>query len=174
MPTYEETCLSENQGIYTALFDSLKDSGITDLTNAYVTAQKLDERFAFENNNKEFLFPNFAVACDVLISKYYYKWNTLIQGFLKSSLPAGASTVTETVNSGGQTTTNNTSAYDTNDLIPTDSTKVDNNQTVTTTTHDITGMQFIISLYKNGSIYDIINRDIRHTLFSKIVDQGEF
>ena len=42
MATYEENCLSEQHGIYTALFDSLKDSGVTDLTNQYVTAQKLD------------------------------------------------------------------------------------------------------------------------------------
>ena len=85
-------------------------------------------------------------------------------------MPAGASTITETKNSGGSTTTNNVSAYDTSDLIPNDSTKIDNNQTVTTTTTDITGTQFIMNLYKNSSIYDIINADIRHTLFSNVYE----
>lgn len=172
MQTYEENCLSENHGIYTALFDNLKDSGATDLLNQYVTAEKLDERFAFENNDKELLFPNFQVACNVLIARFYAKWSNLIQGVLKTSLPNGASTITETKNSGGQTTTNNVSAYDTSDLIPNDSTNVNNDQTVTTTTTDITGTQFIMNLYKNGSIYDIINTDIRHTLFSNIVDNS--
>lgn len=169
MTTYEENCLSEQHGIYTSLFNSLKDSGVTDLTNQYVTAQKLDERFAFENNDKELLVPNFQVACDILISKYYTKWTNLIQSILKTSLPNGASTITETKNTGGQTTTNNVSAYDTTDLVPNDSTNTDNNQTVTTTTTDITGTKFIITLYKNGTIYDIINSDIRRTLFSNIV-----
>ena len=129
--------------------------------------------FQINNNDKEMLFPNLQAACDVLIARFYAKWNNLIQGVLKTNLPSGASTITETKNSGGQTTTNNTSAYDTTDLVPNDSTNIDNDQTVTTTTTDITGTQFILSLYKNGSIYDIINTDIRHTLFSQIVDNAE-
>ena len=170
MHTYEQNALAENHGIYTALFDSLRDSGVSDLTNQYVTAQKLDARLAFENNTKELLFDNFQTACDVLLAKYYSKWVNLIKGVLKSNLPAGASTITETKNSGGNTTTNNVSAYDTSDLIPNDSTTVDNNQTITTTSTDITGTQFILNLYKNGSIYDIINEDIRHTLFSNVYE----
>ena len=170
MHTYEQNARAENHGIYTALFDSLRDSGVSDLTNQYVTAQKLDARFAFENNQKELLFDNFQTACDVLLAKYYSKWVNLIQGVLKSNLPAGASTITETKNSGGSTTTNNVSAYDTSDLIPNDSSTIDNNQTVTTTTTDITGTQFIMNLYKNSSIYDIINEDIRHTLFSNVYE----
>ena len=170
MHTYEQNARAENHGIYTALFDSLRDSGISDLTNQYVTAQKLDARFAFENNQKELLFDNFQTACDVLLAKYYSKWVNLIQGVLKSNLPAGASAITETKNSGGSTTTNNVSAYDTSDLIPNDSSTIDNNQTVTTTTTDITGTQFIMNLYKNSSIYDIINEDIRHTLFSNVYE----
>lgn len=171
MHTYEQNALAENHGIYTALFDNLRDSGVSDLTNQYVTAQKLDARFAFENNQKELLFDNFQLACDVLLAKYYSKWVNLIQGVLKSNLPAGASTITETKNSGGSTTTNNVSAYDTSDLIPNDSSTIDNDQTVTTTTTDITGTQFILNLYKNSSIYDIINADIRHTLFSNVYEQ---
>lgn len=171
MHTYEQNARAENHGIYTALFDSLRDSGVSDLTNQYVTAQKLDARFGFENNQKELLFDNFQLACDVLLAKYYSKWVNLIQGVLKSNLPAGASTITETKNSGGSTTTNNISAYDTSDLIPNDSSTIDNNQTVTTTTTDITGTQFIMNLYKNSSIYDIINEDIRHTLFSNVYEQ---
>ena len=170
MHTYEQNELAENHGIYTALFDNLRDSGVSDLTNQYVTAQKLDARFAFENNQKELLFDNFQLACDVLLAKYYTKWVNLIQGVLKSGLPAGASTITETKNSGGSTTTNNVSAYDTSDLIPTDSSTIDNNQIVTTTTTDITGTQFIMNLYKDSSIYDIINTDIRHTLFSNVYE----
>ena len=170
MHTYEQNVRGENHGIYTALFDSLRDSGVSDLTNQYVTAQKLDARFAFQNNQKELLFDNFQTACDVLLAKYYTKWVNLIQGVLKTNLPAGASTITTTKNSGGSTTTNNVSAYDTNDLIPNDSTKIDNDQTVTVTTTDITVTQFIMNLYKNSSIYDIINADIRHTLFSNIYE----
>ena len=171
MHTYEQNARGENHGIYTALFDNLRDSGVSDLSNQYVTAQKLDARFAFENNSKELLFDNFQVACDVLLAKYYSKWVNLIQGVLKTNLPAGASTITETKNSGGSTTTNNISAYDTSDLIPNDSSTIDNNQTVTTTTTNITGTEFIMNLYKNGSIYDIINADIRHTLFSNVYEQ---
>ena len=170
MQTYEQNALAENHGIYTALFDSLRDSGVNDLTNQYVTAQKLDARFAFENNQKELLFDNFQLACDVLLAKYYTKWVNLIQGVLKTNLPSGASTITETKNSGGSTTTNNVSAYDTSDLIPNDSSTIDNNQIVTTTTTDITGTQFIMNLYKDSSIYDIINADIRHTLFSNVYE----
>ena len=84
MHTYEQNALAENHGIYTALFDNLRDSGVSDLTNQYVTAQKLDARFAFENNKKELLFDNFQLACDVLLAKYYTKWVNLIQGVLKS------------------------------------------------------------------------------------------
>ena len=170
MHTYEQNALGENHGIYTALFDNLRDSGVSDLTNQYVTAQKLDARFAFENNQKELLFDNFQTACDVLLAKYYTKWVNLIQGVLKTNLPAGASTITTTKNSGGSTTTNNVTAYDTSDLIPNDSTTVDNDQTVTVTTTDITGTQFIMNIYKDSTIYDIINADIRHTLFSNIID----
>ena len=94
MHTYEQNARGENHGIYTALFDNLRDSGVSDLTNQYVTAQKLDARFAFENNSKELLFDNFQVACDVLLAKYYSKWVNLIQGVLKSSLPAGVRAVT--------------------------------------------------------------------------------
>ena len=98
MHTYEQNALAESHGIYTALFDNLRDSGVSDLTNQYVTAQKLDARFAFENNQKELLFDNFQLACDVLLAKYYTKWVNLIQGVLKTNLPAGASTITETKN----------------------------------------------------------------------------
>ena len=113
----------------------------------------------------------FLIDCYLNIYGYFILKSLTIQGVLKSNLPAGASTITETKNGGGSTTTNNVSAYDTSDLIPNDSTTIDNNQTVTTTTTDITGTQFIMNLYKNGSIYDIINSDIRHTLFSNVYDQ---
>lgn len=161
---YQEMVISEDRGIYSALFDGLKDSGITDLGNQYITAQKLDARFAFENNLKECYFKTFQQAVDVLIGKYYNKWSNLISGVLKSNLPNGASTVTETKSKGKNT--NNVSAYDSESLV-TDSGN-DSEANTTTTVTDITGTQFIMNLYKNNTVYDIINTDIRRTLFRNI------
>lgn len=161
---YEDMVISEDRGIYSALFDVLKDSGITDLSNQYITAQKLDARFAFENNLKECYFKTFQQAVDVLIGKYYNKWSNLISGVLKSNLPSGASTVTETKSTGKNT--NNVSAYDSESLV-TDSGN-DSEANTTTTVTDITGTQFIMNLYKNNTVYDIINTDIRRTLFKNI------
>ena len=161
---YQDMVISEDSGIYSALFDGLKDSGITDLGNQYITAQKLDARFAFENNLKECYFKTFQQAVDVLIGKYYNKWSNLISGVLKSNLPNGASTVTETKSTGKNT--NNVSAYDSESLV-TDSGN-DSEANTTTTVTDITGTQFIMNLYKNNTVYDIINTDIRRTLFRNI------
>ena len=161
---YQDMVISEDRGIYSALFDGLKDSGITDLGNQYITAQKLDARFAFENNLKECYFKTFQQAVDVLIGKYYNKWSNLISGVLKSNLPNGASTVTETKSTGKNT--NNVSAYDSESLV-TDSGN-DSEANTTTTVTDITGTQFIMNLYKNNTVYDIINTDIRRTLFRNI------
>lgn len=161
---YQDMVISEDRGIYSALFDGLKNSGITDLGNQYITAQKLDARFAFENNLKECYFKTFQQAVDVLIGKYYNKWSNLISGVLKSDLPNGASTVTETKSTGKNT--NNVSAYDSESLI-TDSGN-DSEANTTTTVTDITGTQFIMNLYKNNTVYDIINTDIRRTLFRNI------
>lgn len=168
---YQDLVMSEDRGIYTALFDNLKDSGITDLGSQYMTAQKLDARFSFENNLKECYFKTFQQAVDVLVAKYYNKWTNLINGILKSDLPSGASTITKTKSQGKNT--NNVSAYDSDSLV-TDSGK-DSEVTTTTTTTDITGTQFIMNLYKNNTVYDIINKDIRRTLFRNIYDleQGE-
>ena len=161
---YQDMVISEDRGIYSALFDGLKNSGFTDLGNQYITAQKLDARFAFENNLKECYFKTFQQAVDVLIGKYYNKWSNLISGVLKSNLPNGASTVTETKSTGKNT--NNVSAYDSESLV-TDSGNNSEANTTTTVT-DITGTQFIMNLYKNNTVYDIINTDIRRTLFRNI------
>lgn len=161
---YQDMVISEDRGIYSALFDGLKDSGITDLGNQYITTQKLDARFAFENNLKECYFKTFQQAVDVLIGKYYNKWSNLISGVLKSNLPNGASTVTETKSTGKNT--NNVSVYDSESLV-TDSGN-DSEANTTTTVTDITGTQFIMNLYKNNTVYDIINTDIRRTLFRNI------
>lgn len=166
---YQDLVKQDDGGIYTILLDSLKNSEI-ELSNSYVTAQRLDARFAFENNLKECYFNDLTKAVDVLIAKYYDKWNHLITSVLKSELPTGVSSITKTANTGGTVTTNKISAYDSNDLIPDDSSSVDNDQTITTTTTDITGTQFIMSIYKNNVIYDIINTDIRRTLFTNIVE----
>ena len=161
---YQDMVISEDRGIYSALFDGLKDSSVTDLGNQFITAQKLDARFAFENNLKECYFKTFQQAVDVLIGKYYNKWSNLISGVLKSNLPNGASTVTETKSTGKNT--NNVSAYDSESLV-TDSGNNSEANTTTTVT-DITGTQFIMNLYKNNTVYDIINTDIRRTLFRNI------
>ena len=49
MSTYEELVQKNDAGIYTLLLDQLKNDDLK-LANAYVTSQRLDARFSFENN----------------------------------------------------------------------------------------------------------------------------
>ena len=112
---YQDLVQSEKMGIYTALFDSIKDPHISDLTNTYITAQKLDARFAFENNTKECYFLTFAQAVDVLIAKYFNKWIQLVNNVLNPNLSNGASSITET--QANSKNTNNVSPYDSQDTV---------------------------------------------------------
>ena len=49
---YQDIVKQDDIGIYTALRDKLQDSKLK-IADSYVTAQRLDARFAFENNLKE-------------------------------------------------------------------------------------------------------------------------
>ena len=69
MSTYEELVQKNDTGIYTLLLDQLKNDDFK-IANAYVSSQRLDARFSFENNLKECLFDDLTKAVDVLIAKY--------------------------------------------------------------------------------------------------------
>ena len=49
---YQDIVKQDDMGIYTALLDKLQDSKLK-IADSYVTAQRLDARFAFENTNLE-------------------------------------------------------------------------------------------------------------------------
>lgn len=165
---YQDLVQSEDKGIYTALFDSLKEPNISDLTNTYITVQQLDARFAFENNMKEVYFTTLAMAVDVLTAKYLTKWTALISGILKNSLPNGASQYQ--VSSGNNTlnNTNTISAYDSDAMVNDNGSNASGSSHNETTTYDLTGQEFVLTLYNNNNVYDIINTDIRKTLFKNV------
>ena len=90
---YQDIVKQDDIGIYTALLDKLQDSKLK-IADSYVTAQRLDARFAFENNLKECNFKDFNSAVDVLIAKFYTKWVHLFDTFENGSLASGASQTT--------------------------------------------------------------------------------
>ena len=83
----------DGAGIYTLLLDKLQNSGLK-LSNAYVTAERLDARFTFENSEKESYFDDLTKAVDVLIATYYNKWLHLVNTYENGQLEDGASTKT--------------------------------------------------------------------------------
>lgn len=166
---YQDLIIKEDKGIYTALFDSLKDTNVDNLGQKYVTAQKLDSRFSFENNIKDCLFDSFDTACDVLLAKYLAKWSHLINGIEKSqTLPDGATSYTVTDSKTNGTDKQGVSAYDSDDIVTDNQNTSDTSANGTTTIYTLTGSEFLLNLYKNNGIYDIINTDIRKTLFRNV------
>lgn len=164
---YEDLVKQEDAGIYTLLLDKLQNSGLT-IANAYVTAQRLDARFAFENNQKDCYFDDLTKAVDVLIATYYNKWLHLVSAFENGLLSDGASSKTVYTGSGSGENKNNISAYDSDDLVSDSSLTTNTKQDYTNIVYDLTGQELIKDVYSNNFVYDTINSDIRHTLFNKI------
>ena len=164
---YEDLVKQEDAGIYTLLLDKLQNSGLT-IANAYVTAQRLDARFSFENNQKDCYFDDLTKAVDVLIATYYNKWLHLVNAFENGLLSDGASSKTVYTGSGSGENKNNISAYDSDDLVSDSSLTTNTKQDYTNIVYDLTGQELIKDVYSNNFVYDTINSDIRHTLFNKI------
>lgn len=167
MSTYEELVQKNDSGIYTLLLDQLKNDDFK-LANSYVTSQRLDARFSFENNLKECLFDDLTKAVDVLIAKYYGKWTKLINGILNDNLKDGATQTTIYNGTGNSDQTNTISAYDSDDLLKDSGLTANSTQDYTSKVYSLSGQALIQSLYTNNIVYDTINSDIRHTLFNKI------
>lgn len=171
---YSELCQVENRGIYTAIFDYLKDTDLKDLQNTYVKADQLDQRFEFENGQKEVLFKNLSSAVTVIMAKYFSKWENLYLNFVKNDdFVNGASSVTITNGTTNNNLNNKISAYDSSELVTdngaTQDTTLQNKEVV----YNLTGKEFILNMYNNNNIYDIINTDVRHTLFKNVYILGE-
>lgn len=164
---YEDLVKQEDAGIYTLLLDKLQNSGLA-ITNAYVTAQRLDARFSFENNQKDCYFDDLTKAVDVLIATYYNKWLHLVNAFENGLLSDGASSKTVYTGSGSGENKNNISAYDSDDLVSDSSLTTNTKQDYTNTVYDLTGQELIKDVYSNNFVFDTINSDIRHTLFNQI------
>lgn len=167
MSTYEELVQKNDVGIYTLLLDQLKSDNFK-IANAYVTSQRLDARFSFENNLKECLFDDLTKAVDVLIAKYYDKWSKLINGILNDNLKDGATQTTVYNGTGNSDQTNTVSAYDSDDLLKDSGLTANTKQDYTSKVYSLSGQALIQSLYTNNIVYDTINTDIRHTLFNQI------
>lgn len=157
----------DGTGIYTLLLDKLQNSGLK-LSNAYVTAERLDARFTFENSEKECHFDDLTKAVDVLIAKYYGKWTKLINGILNDNLKDGATQTTVYNGTGNNNQTNTVSAYDSDDLLKDSGLTSNSTQDYTSKVYSLTGQVLIQNLYTNNIVYDTINTDIRHTLFNQI------
>ena len=157
----------DGAGIYTLLLDKLQNSGLK-LSNAYVTAGRLDARFTFENSEKECYFDDLTKAVDVLIAKYYGKWTKLINGILNDNLKDGATQTTVYNGTGNNNQTNTVSAYDSDDLLKDSGLTSNSTQDYTSKVYSLTGQVLIQNLYTNNIVYDTINTDIRHTLFNQI------
>lgn len=164
---YQDIVKQDDMGIYTALLDKLQDSKLK-ITDSYVTAQRLDARFAFENNLKECNFNDFNSAVDVLIAKFYTKWLHLFETFENGSLASGASQTTVYNGSSNGNTKSQVSAYDSTDLVDDTGLTSDSKQNYTSSVYSLSGQQLIQSIYTNNFVYDTINTDIRHTLFNQI------
>ena len=167
MSTYEELVQQNDVGIYTLLLDQLKNDDFK-IANAYVTSQRLDTRFSFENNLKECLFDDLTKAVDVLIAKYYGKWTKLVNGILNDNLKDGATQTTVYNGTGNSDQTSTISAYDSDDLLKDSGLTANTKQDYTSKVYSLSGQAIIQSLYTNNIVYDTINTDIRHTLFNQV------
>lgn len=161
---YQDLTIKDNKGIYAALLDKLGSNNIATDT---ITAQKLDTRFSFENNLKECLFDDLDNAANVLVARYSFKWSKLMAAF-SSTIPDGASNYTVTNSKQNVNNTNSISAYDSDDLMQDSGANSDATGNTNTTVYNLSGQELILNLYSNNNIYDIINTDIRKTLFRNI------
>lgn len=167
---YQDLVKQEDVGIYTALLDKLQNSKLK-IADSYVTAQRLDARFAFENNLKDCNFSDFTSAVDVLIAKFYTKWVHLFETFENDNLQQGATQTTVYNGSSNGNSKSQVSAYDSADLVDDTGLTSDSKQNYTSVVYDLSGQQLIQSIYTNNFVYDTINTDIRHTLFNQIYNK---
>lgn len=167
MSTYEELVQKNDAGIYTLLLDRLKNDSLK-LTNSYVTAQRLDSMFSFENNQKDCLFDDLTKAVDVLLAKYYGKWSKLIKGLLNDTLKDGATQTTVYSSTGNSDQTNTISAYDSDDLLKDSGLTANTKQDYTSSIYSLSGQVLMQSIYSSNVVYDTINTDIRQTLFRQV------
>lgn len=167
MSTYKELVQKNDAGIYTLLLDKLKNDSLK-LTNSYVTAQRLDSMFYFENSQKDCLFDDLTKAVDVLIAKYYGKWSKLIKGLLNDTLKDGATQTTVYSSTGNNDQTNTISAYDSDDLLKDSGLTATTKQDYTSSIYSLSGQVLIQNIYSSNTVYDTINTDIRHTLFRQV------
>lgn len=168
---YQDLVKQEDVGIYTALLDKLQNSKLK-IADSYVTAQRLDARFAFENNLKDCNFSDFTSAVDVLIAKFYTKWTHLFETFENANLENGATQTTVYNGSTNGNSKSQVSAYDSADLVDDTGLTSDSKQNYTSSVYDLSGQQLIQSIYTNNFVYDTINTDIRHTLFNQIYKEN--
>lgn len=164
---YQDIVKQDDMGIYTALLDKIQDSKLK-IADSYITAQRLDARFAFENNLKECNFEDFNSAVDVLIAKFYTKWVHIFDIFENSDLASGASQTTVYNGSSNGNSKSQVSAYDSTELVDDGGLTSDSKQNYTSSVYNLSGQQLIQSIYTNNFVYDTINTDIRHTLFNQI------
>ena len=164
---YQDIVKQDDMGIYTALLDKLQDSKLK-IADSYVTAQRLDARFAFENNLKDCNFNDFNSAVDVLIAKFYTKWVHIFDIFENTNLENGASQTTVYNGSSNGNSKSQVSAYDSTELVDDTGLTSDNKQNYTISVYNLSGQQLIQSIYTNNFVYDTINTDIRHTLFNQV------
>ena len=153
---YSET----TQNIYSQLY-KIPNFNLT-LTNSLVTIDFLDKKFSYQNANKELLLDDLSLAAQIIVAKYYDKWNTYISTVLSKNLPVGETTTTESV----ANSNDNVTAMDSPTNIPVSG--QDAHSKVTTTVATAKNVGDLLSVYQKYSIYDMIDTDIRRTLFLNV------
>lgn len=132
------------------------------LTNDLVTVDFLDKKFSFQNDSKELLLTDLSLAAKIIVAKYYDKWNTYISTVLSKNLPVGETTITET----DANSNDNVAAMDSPTNIPVSG--QDAHSKVTTTVSTAKNVGYLLGVYQKYSIYDMIDTDIRRTLFLNV------
>lgn len=153
---YSET----TQNIYSQLY-KIPNFNLP-LTNSLVTIDFLDKKFSYQNDGKELLLTDLSLAAQIIVAKYYDKWNTYISTVLSKNLPVGETTTTESV----ANSSDNVAAMDSPTNIPVSG--QDAHSKVTTTVATAKNVGDLLSVYQKYSIYDMIDTDIRRTLFLNV------
>ena len=133
---YQDIVKQDDMGIYTALLDKLQDSKLK-IAESYVTAQRLDARFAFENNLKECNFKDFNSAVDVLIAKFYTKWVHIFDIFENANLENGATQTTVYNATSNGNSKSQVSAYDSTELVDDSCLTSDSKQNYTSSVYNL-------------------------------------
>lgn len=132
------------------------------LTTDLVTVDFLDKKFLFQNANKELQLSDLNLAAQIISAKFYDKWDTYINAVLSKNLPQGDTTTTET----SASSSDNVAAMDSPDNVPVSG--QDAHSKVTTTVAGAKSVGDLLTLYQKYSIYDMIDTDIRRTLFLNV------